>query len=181
MPAETPAFFCFCEERNDTANIAHSLRRHCERSEAIQSRVFNARKTRLQQSQAPHARLLDGARFARKDSWRFASVVIARSRRRRGNPSNGSHSKMDCRVASLLAMTRLNGIDLDHPFRTGASATCAASGLLRFARKDSWRFASVVIARSRRRRGNPSDGRHAKMDCRGAHAPRKDEAKEDKS
>ena len=129
MPAETPAFFCFCEERNDTANIAHSLRRHCERSEAIQSRVFNARKTRLQQSQAPHARLLDGARFARKDSWRFASVVIARSRRRRGNPSDGSHAKMDCRVASLLAMT-MKECATPHP----GSGLCPESALSRWER-----------------------------------------------
>jgi hypothetical protein len=100
MPAETPAFFCFCEERNDTANIAHSLRRHCERSEAIQSRLFNARKTRLQQSQAPHARLLDCfASLAMTGLAFYKRVVIARSRRRRGNPSNGSHSKMDCRGA----------------------------------------------------------------------------------
>ena len=34
---------------------------------------------------------------------------------------------------------------------------------------------SLVIARSRRRRGNQSHGSHPKMDCRGAHAPRNDE------
>ena len=122
MPAETPAFFVIARSATTRqilrilcAVIASGAKQSSHGSSTPERRVCNNRKRPTRGFWMAHASLVRTAGVLQASSLRGAEGDVAIH-------LTAATQRWIAAELTLLAMTRLNGIDLDHPFRTGASA-----------------------------------------------------------